>query len=85
MASHAFAGNVLLLDDGRIGLIDWGQVSRLPLQQRVLFAKGVLAVAARDEPLIAELAWEMGMLDCCLGNPFAASLESFQQPVENKP
>lgn len=55
------AGNVLLLDDGRLGLIDWGQVSQLSEPQRVRFARAVLAVAARDEPLVARLALDMGV------------------------
>lgn len=55
------AGNVLLLDDGRLGLIDWGQVGRLSPEQRLVFARGLIAVADRDEPAIARLAWEMGV------------------------
>jgi len=55
------AGNILLLDDGRLGLIDWGQVARLSETQRVRFAEALIAVADRDEPLIARLAREMGI------------------------
>jgi len=55
------AGNVLLLEDGRLGLIDWGQVDCLTYEQRLLFAKAVIAVADRDEPLIAKMAGELGM------------------------
>eukprot|EP00927_Polykrikos_kofoidii_P029545 TRINITY_DN25549_c0_g1_i1.p1 TRINITY_DN25549_c0_g1~~TRINITY_DN25549_c0_g1_i1.p1 ORF type:complete len:580 (-),score=104.04 TRINITY_DN25549_c0_g1_i1:60-1751(-) len=55
------AGNVLLLDDGRLGLIDWGQVGKLASQERVVLAKAIVAVADRDEPTIARLAWEMGV------------------------
>jgi len=55
------AGNILLLDDGRIGLIDWGQVSTLELAERGRFAQAVLAVADRDEPTIAKMAHEMGL------------------------
>lgn len=55
------AGNVLLLEDGRLGLIDWGQVARLSESQRLHFARAVLAVADRDEPLIAHFAQEMGV------------------------
>ncbi|CAK0879581.1 unnamed protein product, partial [Prorocentrum cordatum] len=59
--SDPHAGNVLLLDDGRLGLIDWGQVCQLTPQQRVTLAKALLAVADRDEPLIARMAWSMGV------------------------
>lgn len=55
------AGNVLLLDDGSLGLIDWGQVDTLTLEQRVRFARATVAVADRDEPLIADMAWMMGV------------------------
>eukprot|EP00929_Paragymnodinium_shiwhaense_P082772 TRINITY_DN43788_c0_g1_i2.p1 TRINITY_DN43788_c0_g1~~TRINITY_DN43788_c0_g1_i2.p1 ORF type:complete len:583 (-),score=170.92 TRINITY_DN43788_c0_g1_i2:833-2581(-) len=55
------AGNVLLLDDGRLGLIDWGQVATLTPEERVAFAKAIIAVADRDEVLIAKMAWEIGV------------------------
>jgi len=55
------AGNILLLEDGRLGLIDWGQVARLSEAQQQAFAKSVIAVAARDEPLVAELAVNTGL------------------------
>jgi len=55
------AGNVMLLDDGRVGLIDWGQVTQFAPKEQALFAKMVVAVADRDEQVVAELAWEMGL------------------------
>eukprot|EP00933_Yihiella_yeosuensis_P070737 TRINITY_DN78893_c0_g1_i1.p1 TRINITY_DN78893_c0_g1~~TRINITY_DN78893_c0_g1_i1.p1 ORF type:complete len:591 (+),score=94.70 TRINITY_DN78893_c0_g1_i1:58-1773(+) len=55
------AGNILLLDDGRLGLIDWGQVASLNADQQALLAKAVIAVADRDEPLTAKMAYEMGL------------------------
>jgi len=42
-------GNVLLLPDGRLGLIDYGQVGRLTRQQRLNYAQLVTAVAAGDK------------------------------------
>lgn len=59
--SDPHAGNVLLLDDGRVGLIDWGQVCELSEAKRIQFAKSIIAVADRDEPLVAKLSWEMGV------------------------
>lgn len=41
-------GNVLLMDDGRLGLVDYGQVKRMRLEDRVTFAKLVIALS-RDE------------------------------------
>ena len=48
-------GNILLLDDGRVGLIDWGQVKELGVAERLQFARLVVALADRDRPLVAEL------------------------------
>lgn len=38
-------GNIMLLDDGRIGLIDYGQVKRLDMKTRVDIAKLIIALA----------------------------------------
>lgn len=53
-------GNILLLDDGRLGLIDWGQVKRLGLPERLKFAKLIVALADRDQQLTAQLWAECG-------------------------
>jgi len=53
-------GNILLLDDGRLGLIDWGQVKVLGLAERLQFAKLVVALADRDQQLTAQLWGECG-------------------------
>lgn len=54
------AGNVMLLDDGRIGLIDWGQVARLSVEDRVLLGSLVVAVAERDDTRAAEFLCGLG-------------------------
>jgi len=41
-------GNIMLLDDGRLGLIDWGQVKTLGLAERLRLARLIVALAARD-------------------------------------
>jgi len=42
-------GNILLMPDGRIGLIDYGQVKRLPMEVRIQYAKLIVALAKGDK------------------------------------
>ena len=51
-------GNVLLLNDGRLGLIDYGQVKRLSLSERVKYAKLILALARDDREEIVRLYFD---------------------------
>ena len=53
-------GNIMLLEDGRLGLIDWGQVKRLPLAPRLQFAALVVALADRDQLQTAALWQQCG-------------------------
>lgn len=54
-------GNILLLKDGRLGLIDYGQVKRLTIPQRILYAKLILALARDDRKEIVRIYFdEMG-------------------------
>ena len=54
-------GNILLLSDGRVGLIDYGQVKRLPLDKRVKYAKLITLLAANDRKgVVAHAVGEMG-------------------------
>lgn len=41
-------GNILLLDDGRLGLIDYGQVKTLPEQTRLSLARLFVALQHDD-------------------------------------
>ena len=45
-------GNFLLLPDGKIGMIDYGQVKRLNDYERLMVAKQVVAVANKDKEAI---------------------------------
>ena len=51
-------GNVLLLKDGRLGLIDYGQVKRLDLADRLKYAKLILALARDDRAEIVRLYFD---------------------------
>ena len=46
-------GNILLMPDGRFGLIDYGQVKRVPESVRRCAAKLTLAISAEDKEEIA--------------------------------
>lgn len=54
-------GNLMLLEDGRLGLIDWGQVKRFSPDQRCRLARAVIAVADGDEVQAATCMRSMGM------------------------
>ena len=59
--SHGFfngdphPGNLMLMPDGRVGLLDWGQVKRLELGPRLQLARLLIALADRDEVMTAQL------------------------------
>ena len=57
-SSDPHPGNVLLLHDGRIGLIDFGQAKYLTAAQRLQVARTVVAVATGDEAAILGIARE---------------------------
>ncbi len=48
-------GNILLMPDGRLGLIDYGQVKRVNKGARVAYAKLTLAILAEDKAEVARL------------------------------
>lgn len=53
-------GNILLLEDGRLGLIDYGQVKRIPPESRVLYARMLKALAKDDEAELIRLVEQGG-------------------------
>ena len=48
-------GNVLLMPDGRLGLIDYGQVKRIDAATRLAYAKLILAIVDDDTAEVARL------------------------------
>jgi len=53
-------GNVILMPDGRLGLIDYGQVKELSIQNRIQLSKLVKALAENDSEKIQKVFIEMG-------------------------
>mmetsp|Transcript_40815 Transcript_40815/g.80089 ORF Transcript_40815/g.80089 Transcript_40815/m.80089 type:complete len:327 (-) Transcript_40815:180-1160(-) len=53
-------GNVLLLEDGRLGLVDYGQVGRLNVRDRVVFSKLIVALAEDNREEVVDLFIAMG-------------------------
>jgi len=51
-------GNILLLKDGRLGLIDYGQVKTMTKEQRIKYAKLILAHARGDKPEIIRMHFD---------------------------
>lgn len=60
-------GNILLMPDGRLGLVDYGQVKRLSESDRILYAKLVIAMSRDDRKEIVRLmADEIGFRTRCM-------------------
>jgi len=53
-------GNVLILPDGRLGLLDYGMVGRLSQKDRETAAKTILALSNRDKAATAKLYRDNG-------------------------
>lgn len=54
-------GNLLLLDDGRVGLLDFGLTKELPQAMRIAFARLVVAASARDPMGVVSAFRELGV------------------------
>lgn len=53
-------GNILMLPDGRLGLIDYGQVKRLSEDDRLQLARLIVALARDDKAAVVHLMAEAG-------------------------
>jgi predicted unusual protein kinase regulating ubiquinone biosynthesis (AarF/ABC1/UbiB family) len=54
------AGNLMALDDGRLGFLDFGIVGRFDLTQRNQVSEYLLAIATRNFPALARVMVTMG-------------------------
>ncbi|KAI0566184.1 hypothetical protein FGB62_11g213 [Gracilaria domingensis] len=48
-------GNILLMPDGRLGLIDYGQVKHMSLEDRIIYAKLILAINRDDRDEVVRI------------------------------
>ena len=48
----------MLLNDGRLGLIDYGQMKTMTVQERIVYAKMIIALSRDDRPEIVRLYFE---------------------------
>lgn len=53
-------GNILMLDDGRVGLIDYGQIAEISYEDRKKLARLILCLAENDRRNIIEAFRDMG-------------------------
>lgn len=53
-------GNVVILPDGRIGLLDYGMVARFDLEERRKVAEVILAIVRHDKKTVAKIYSESG-------------------------
>ncbi|CAJ1392755.1 unnamed protein product [Effrenium voratum] len=58
--SDPHAGNVFMLPDGRLGLIDYGACTRLTVEQRVCIARLLVAIADEDDDSVPGAFWSCG-------------------------
>jgi aarF domain-containing kinase len=54
----AHPGNIMLLRDGRFGLIDYGQVKCMTIEERIVYAKLILALSRDDRDEVVRLYFE---------------------------
>ncbi len=53
-------GNILILPDGRLGLLDYGMVGRISIQDREIVAKTIMALSDNDKRTTAKIYRENG-------------------------
>lgn len=58
--SDQHPGNIMLLKNGKIGLIDFGQVKRIDMQTRETYAKLMIAHSNRDIETVVKLHFDVG-------------------------
>jgi aarF domain-containing kinase len=51
-------GNILLLDDGRLGLIDYGQVKAMTVEERIKYAKLIIAHSRGDKKEVVRIHFD---------------------------
>ena len=82
------AGNLLILDDGRLGFLDFGIIGRLDEERRRQIASYLMSFASRDFVALAKTMVAMGAADGKTSSPeweqFAADLQDAYSPFLGK-
>ena len=78
-------GNMIVLPDGRLGLIDFGIIGRIGMAERRFLAEILWGFIKRDYQRIAEVHFEAGYVpaDKSVGD-FAQALRSVGEPIHGK-
>jgi aarF domain-containing kinase len=70
-------GNILLCDNGKIGLIDYGQVKRISVDTRVNYAELILALADDDREEVLNVYKRIGIRTKYMNPDILWSLAAF--------
>lgn len=78
-------GNIMLMYDGKLGLIDMGQIKRISLEERIIFAKLIIAHARRDKEEVVRLHFdEVGTVTKYKNKDIAYLMSSFYNDRNTK-
>lgn len=76
--SDPHPGNILLLRDGRLGLLDYGQVKRMTPTERITYAKLIIAHSRNDTDEIVRIHFsEMGVVTKKMDREIAYLMSTF--------
>jgi predicted unusual protein kinase regulating ubiquinone biosynthesis (AarF/ABC1/UbiB family) len=76
------AGNLMLLDDGRLGFLDFGIIGRFSLKQRQQVTAYIVAFATGDYKKLGEVMIEMGSVGAHVDlDAMAADLKEAYAPI----
>src|SRR5699024_6499006 len=75
------AGNLMVLDDGRIGFLDFGIVGRFEGDRRLLCSRFLMSMAARDFTGVARCMIDMSGADNVDAEAMGATLEESCGPI----
>ena len=78
-------GNILLMDDGKVALLDYGIVCFLPEDDKIFIASILHAFLQRDYDRVAVLHWQAGYIpDTASIEIFALACRSIAEPIIGK-
>jgi ubiquinone biosynthesis protein len=79
-------GNILILPDNEVGLVDFGLIGRIGLNERRFLAEILWGFIRRDYQRVAEVHFEAGYVPANQSvGEFAQALRSIGEPIHGKP